>query len=787
MKKSGRPSDRNGRNLGRSRGKPARGLHRRDTRDSSPEVQVADTLEGSERRYRLLAENISDVIWVTDTNLAPTYVSPSVSRLLGYSVEEVLGRTLPEFLTPASSEAVATAFLQVMEEWKRNPSFEPPPMEVELVRKDGSTVWVESNISPVTDTGGQAVEAVGVIHDITERKKAEQAVRESERLYRLLAENVSDVLFVSDINLRPMYISPSITRLLGFSVEEAEPRVIEEALTPESLPVAVKAVEELLEANRGGIGPSVSNVGQLKMTRKDGSTIWTEAEVSVLRDPDGHPTGLLGVIRDISKRKQAEEGLRESEEKYRQLVENINAVIYSVDENGVTRYISPIFKALFGTDPAELVGKRFAEFIHPDDITASMESFAKVMSGDSLGQPWECRMVLPGSGQTYWVQGHNRPVYRDGSVVGFQGVLVDISSRKQAEEALVLSEKKHRTLVEASPDGILSVDAQRRIVECNAAICGLLGYTKEEIKGVDIRQVATDSAVTRGESFTQQVERDGHAEAELEMVHHDGHTIPMWAKMVGLEGTKQGDYQILAYLRDMEERKKVDELKNQFIALVSHELRTPLTVVIGAVNTVLSEGSRLPEAESRHLLEDASSEADQLSHILDNLLELSRSQAERLTLQLEPVVLGEVARETVDKVRRHWPVHKFVIDLPGTLPPVRADRVRLERILYNLVENAAKYAPGGEVRVFGRQEKRGLVIAVHDQGPGIPREDQGTLFQPFGRIGGRDGDGIQGTGLGLVACRALVEAHGGKIWLESEPGQGTTFYFTLPIEARKRK
>jgi two-component system sensor histidine kinase VicK len=231
----------------------------------------------------------------------------------------------------------------------------------------------------------------------------------------------------------------------------------------------------------------------------------------------------------------------------------------------------------------------------------------------------------------------------------------------------------------------------------------------------------------------------------------------------------------------------VDELKDQFIGLVSHELRTPLTVIMGAVNTALSETTRLSPQETRQLLEDAASESEGLSHILENLLELSRSQAGRLSLHLEPLMLEDVVQKTIHEARRHSSTHQFVIDLPKKIPPLRADRIRLERILHNLVENAVKHSPGGEVRVSARQEGKNLVIAVHDHGPGISPQDQPRLFQPFWRKRQADTDAIKGVGLGLVVCRRLAEAHGGRIWLESKPGHGTTFFFTLPIEATRRK
>jgi len=753
-------------------------------RRTSPNSRNQNSLHGvSDGLYKMLVEAAGQaghgivILQDTDDKIGEiVFVNAGLAGALGYGNSELLGMTISDLISPDDLPIVAERYAR-----RQKGENVPPCYELRGLRRDGTRVPLEISAVPAVING--KVSTMAFVRDVSQNANLIENLERSERRYRLLAENLSDVLFALDMNLRPTHFSHSITRLLGFSVEEAEARGIQETLTPDSLPVAMKAVQELLEADRTETSRSVSNAGQLEMIRKDGSTVWIEAEVSVLRSPDGHPEGFLGVIRDISKRKLAEDKLRESEEKYRQLVENINAAIYSVDENAVTTYISPTFETLFGTDPAELIGKRFADFVHPEDLPASMESLRKVMSA-SLMEPWECRMVLPGSSQVYWVQGHNRPVCKDGCVVGFQGVLVDITRQKQAEQALELSEKKYRTLVEASPDGILSVDAHKRIVECNEAICRLLGYASEDIKGADVGKVATSSALEKRDAFTQQIDVNGCAEAELEMLHRDGHSVPVWVKMVGIQGAEQSEYEILAYLRDMQERKKVDELKDQFINMVSHELRTPLTVIMGAVNTVLSEGGRLSPTESRRLLEDASSEADQLSHILDNLLELSRSQAKRLTLQPEPLVLEGVVHKIIEQARRHSSMHTFIVDLPKMLPALRADRIRLERILHNLVDNAVKYSPGGEVRVSARKDGSNLVIAVHDQGPGMLTDDRAKLFEPFHRARQAETDGVSGIGLGLLVCRSLVEAHGGQIWLESEPGQGTTFYFTIPTFAR---
>lgn len=448
-----------------------------------------------------------------------------------------------------------------------------------------------------------------------------------------------------------IFANKATAQALGYTQDELLGMSLADFVHPESAPGVLGRYRRRLS------GDDPMGAVEMKVVKRDGSV--ATVEVSAVATEVAGRTATVVFVTDVTQRRLAEDMLHDSEEMYRHLVENTGAVLYSVDADGVTTYISPVFKSLFGHDPADLVGKRFADFIHPDDLQASMEKFGRVMSGGP-NEPWECRMVLPGETSVFWVQGHNRPVYRDGAIVGFQGVLVDWTARRQ-----------------------------------------------------------------------------------------------------------------------------VDELKDQFIALVSHELRTPLTVIMGAVNTALSEGPRLSAREKRRLLLDAASEADLLSHILDNLLELSRFRAERLSLQLESVALRDVVERTVERVKGASHGWRVVVDLPEGLPPVRADRIRLERVLYNLLDNAVKYSPGGDVRVSARRRGKDVVVSVHDRGPGIPPEDQARLFRPFERIRDDRTDGTKGIGLGLMVCRSLVEAHGGRIWLEPETAEGNTFCFTIPIKGPK--
>ncbi|GEM_PF-688677 len=235
---------------------------------------------------------------------------------------------------------------------------------------------------------------------------------------------------------------------------------------------------------------------------------------------------------------------------------------------------------------------------------------------------------------------------------------------------------------------------------------------------------------------------------------------------------------------DISERKAAEELKDHFIGMVSHEIKTPLTVIVGGLSTVLAEGKRITEDERLVLTRDAYTEAETLSDIVNNLLELSRAQASRIILHSEPLDMRAILEKALSRAKAQFPGHSFIVEFPAGLPGVTGDKTRVEHILYNLLDNAAKFSPeGAAVRVSVRALKKELVIGVADQGPGISEEDQARLFTPFERLHYDSAGSTGGTGLGLVVCRKLVEAHGGRIWIESKPGKGSTFFFTLPLKS----
>jgi signal transduction histidine kinase len=235
---------------------------------------------------------------------------------------------------------------------------------------------------------------------------------------------------------------------------------------------------------------------------------------------------------------------------------------------------------------------------------------------------------------------------------------------------------------------------------------------------------------------------------------------------------------VVSLFRDVTKAREAEQLKDDFLSLISHELRTPLTTIQGAAAMLLSGGDDLPKEARDALRTDLLNESERLSRMLKNMLALSAYQAGRLHIERDPFLIQPVLRQVAREVQARYPTHQVALDLPPHLPPAEGDEELMTQVVRNLAENAAKYSPNGGtitlgVAVTGPQ----MIVSVSDEGPGIPPEQQVQIFQRFHRAS----TGTQGMGLGLYLCQRLVEAHGGRIWVESVPGQGATFRFTMPV------
>ena len=458
--------------------------------DITERRQAGNALRESEKKYRLLAENVRDVIWTLDDNLHYTYVSPSSRHISGRTPEELVGKTVLEYMPPESVQIVRNVYNERLQAESRGKMDTVSRFEHQLICKNGSLIWVEAQAQPIFDTDGKRIGLMGVSRDITKRKQAEDALRESEKKYRLLAENVRDVIWILDNAFQFTYVSPSARYMTGYESEEYVGKIFNDFTPPESTRIIRKTFNERIEAESQGRMDTVSRF-EYQMICKDGSLIWVETQAQSILDKDGKRIGLMGVSRDITKRKQAEDALRESEKKYRLLAENVRDVIWTLDNDFRHAYVSPSVRYVTGYKPEELVGKTVLELIPPESVRIIRTVFNERIEAESRGRMdivsrFEYQMICK-DGSLIWVEAQAQPILdAAGKRIGFTGVSRDITARKKAEEELRESEKRYRLLAENIRDVIWTTDNDLRFTYISPSFRYLEGYEPEDVLGKTI-------------------------------------------------------------------------------------------------------------------------------------------------------------------------------------------------------------------------------------------------------------------------------------------------------------
>lgn len=647
---------------------------------------------------------------------------------------------------------------------------------------------------------------------------AKSAQTESEGKYRALYENSLDAILLTSPDGSIESANLSACLMFGMSEQELM-KAGREGVVDKSDPRLIPALEERARTGRFR--------GEIRFKRKDGTVFTGELSNAFYLDRDGQ-TKVAQIIRDVTEREKAEEELRENEKRQAYLLRlsdalrpladpaeiqeaacrvlgehlGLNRAFYSDIENEeclnvggqFTREVQPIPPGRYPV--TAWGGERVLAFLRNglpifiEDINndpawvAVREAFASQEIVSSGAMPLLKNGRLIAALATHARTGRSWP---PGDVALVQETAERTWAaveRARAEKALRKSEERFRALVTASSEVLycMSPDwSEMRQLHSR----GFLANT-EELNPDWLQAYIPPEDQPGVIAAIKEAVRNKHSfQLEHRVIRADGTVGWTSSRAIPLLDSEGEIAEWFGAASDVTEQKRIKQAKDEFIGMVSHELKTPLTVIIGALAVARNEKVTLEQV--RELLADAYSYADALAHLVDNLLELSRYQSKRLTLKPEAVYVAEVARETVRKVAPRTSLHKFVLDFPQDRPRVMMDKVRLERVLSNLIDNAVKYSPnGGEVRVFYRQEGGRPIVGIRDQGIGISPENQRRLFHSFERVEAYENHTIPGLGLGLKVCQILVEAHCGSIWVESQIGKGSTFYFSVPLAGQTR-
>jgi PAS domain S-box-containing protein len=678
--------------------------------------------------------------------------------------------------------------------------------EAQVIQTDGKERVFTLNFVPIVKS--KYVNIYG--SDITAVKKVEEKLeelmmsvqQERDRLSTLL-NSIPDEVWFADTQGNFTLANPSALREFGLdSIENLRVEDFARSLEvyrPDGSPRPPKEAPPL----RALKGETVKNQEEVIRTPVSGELRHRQVSAAPVKDSRGNIIGSVSAARDITELKKVEESLRETRDYLDNLINYASAPIVVWDpEFKITRF-NHAFEDLTGRSSTEVVGKKVNILI---PAKGRRRALARINRATVKCERWEV-VEIP----IRHVDGSVRTVlWNSATILAADGKTpvatiaqgLDITERKkeQIERDQLNNELANRlselqTIMDTAPVAIwICRDAKCRTITGNIYANELFGVppgtnvSRSAHRGqatINFRVLREGVEAKPQELPAQVAAATGKPvePVEFEIVFEDDRRLYMLIGAVPLVDSKGHTRGAVAVGADITEQKLQMNIKDEFIGMVSHELRTPLTVIIGALSTAADE--RISEKDKEELIQEATSSAESLASILSNMLELSRCQAGRLELEKKPVRLLRIAERAVQRARRKYNTHNIILDISDKTPDVEVDAGRIEQVLYNLVENAVKYSPAGsEVRIFSRRENEGLVIGVSDCGIGIAPEDQQKLFEPFARLQESTAGGI---GLGLVVCKRLVEAHGGRIWVKSAPGRGSTFLFTLKSNKNKKR
>jgi PAS domain S-box-containing protein len=505
------------------------------------------------------------------------------------------------------------------------------------------------------------------------------------------------------------------------------------------------------------------------------------------------------------------------------IVESSDDAIFSESLDGAITSWNRGAERIFGYSAQEVIGNPVSILYLPANINEMPEILRRIRAGESVDHYETVRRHK--DGHVISVSLTVSPIRdEDGSIIGASKIARDITEIKRLieREQASRAESRFRKLLEAAPDAIFEVDGHGQIILLNHAAEKMFGYQREELLGSNVDTLVPTAM--RGAHGEHRAFYSAHPQTrpmgsglELKAQKKDGSLFPVEISL-SPNRTDQG-MRVIALVRDISERKqaenqiravreqhtlelaakneqlaarnrdieKANRLKSEFLASMSHELRTPLHTIIGFSELLTEEieGPLNPKYKrfAEHILQDSR----HLLELINEVLDLSKIEAGQLNLQLGPCSFADCIDEVVTGMRQQAAGKNITLEIRNTFREVLiADRLRVKEILYNLLSNAVKFTPnGGAVRLESAVEHQLLQVAISDTGIGIPIEEHAAIFEDFYQARNTVSGTREGTGLGLPIAKKLVELHGGRIWLDSQPGHGSRFAFTLPLIARK--
>jgi PAS domain S-box-containing protein len=724
--------------------------------------------------FVLLHETAPMGYFILERDTTITNANISGARIFGRSPGELRGARFTDLLSGPDLDCFQRFLKNIMagDSWCE--------CETTVHKPDGSHLFAVLQGRRLV----QAEEIVLFVTDITKRRNAEVALKESEQKYKDVADRLAEGVFEADAAGRVTYANLKVMSSLGLSEDDLKRGLkVFDMIAPSSLALARERFDKVLEQQDMG-------AGEYTLLRRDGSSFQALVHsLAVVRE--GQVVGVRGILIDISERKRAETALEESEKKFRELSELLGAGIFEADASGVLTYANPHGLGMFGLGEADLRdGFNIFDVIMPQDQGVAAANYGRVLGHEDFG-PVEY-LVKKKDGTVFTILTHSTPIIREGQVAGVRGIVVDISDLKRTEQALRESERRFRTLLKSLHEGIWVLDKDDRTTFVNPRMTEMLGYTEEEMLGKPVydfndeewKKFTVAKMERRRQGVTEQLEGEllrkdgGRVYALFEtspILDEDGNYAGSIAGVQDITDRKRNEERMKRTLAELDRSNK--ELEH-FAYVTSHDLREPLRMMTSFSQALEKHYKGRLDGSADEYIHFIVDGASRMQRLIDDILVYSRVGTRGLPF--EPVDMGKALQEALLNLKASVDETRARIT-SDPLPVIRGDLVQMQQLLQNLLGNAVKFHKDGEppvVRISADRKGEDWLFSVQDNGIGMDPELFGRLFVLFQRL--HPPDKYPGTGVGLAVAKKIVERHGGRIWVESQPEKGSTFHFTIP-------
>jgi len=753
------------------------------SKDITKRKEAEEKLRESEERFRDLFENANDLIQSVDVDGKFVYVNKRWLDTLGYTMDELKNLTVFDILR----EDQISHCMEIFKKISMGESFDR--IETVFITKDGREIYVEGSVNG-RFKDGEFIATRAFFRDITERKELE------EKYHRLF--DTSPLLLAEfDENGDFLIVNPAMAKSLGVSSDKLVGKNIFDILPREIAEKRVRIAKKAIEENKI----------QISEDERDGRCFYNLFVPIV--SPTGRKTVQL-IARETTEEKNMEKKLKKA---YSQLENLLNAAadgIRIINRDFTVKKLNDTMAKLAGVEKEKAVGMKCSEMFGSDDVCGTERcSMRRILKN---GKPFHDETLRRRvDGKTIPCLQFATP-FKDenGEIIGIVEDFRDISDRKKMEEALKESEQKFRMINSAAYDAIIMMDNEGKISYWNKAAEKMFGYKAEEIIGKHLHYtLAPKSFHEAYDKGFSRFKDTGEGTAvgktlELTAIKKDGTEFPI---ELSLSSVKIKDkWCAIGIVRDITDRKKaeeslkkyqmkiqqqniklkkLDKIKSDFLNVTSHELRTPMSAIKGYVQMILKETLGEITEEQKKALHVVLRNINRLDNLIQDILDISRLESGTMKFIPEETDVKKMVEEVVETMKTHAKEKNITInvEIHGDLPHLVIDRQRIKQVIINIINNAIKFSPyNSVVNVRVKRQQNNVLFEIQDFGKGIPKDKQKKVFDTFYQVDSGLDRKHGGAGLGLAICRGIVLSHGGEIWVESKPLQGSTFKFTLPLQ-----